>query len=694
MQKKPLLFARLLFPFCVGIWVLRVSEFAELNSVMLIITFIVFILLFIINYLYTSIKVYNHIVILATTLYMFLFLLGATWCSVYNEASDFDHFSRKPADFLKVYVANEPQQKSSVLRFIARVMCVYKGGKKENATGSMMVSIRSDLHRSLSIKYGDTFIIPARYTAVDPPFNSGEFDFRFWLSNHNIYHQAFISAKEIAATGEQKGLALIRFSLALRQRQTDLYRKLIKDDEAFAVAATLILGYRSDLNAETLAAYSKTGTIHALSVSGMHVGIIYLVLEWGLQWMNKKQVLKWVKVMLILTLIWGYALLTGYSASVLRSAIMLTFFILAKSLRKEAGSFHVLALSACCLLCYDPFLLWDAGFQLSYLAVTGLIGLQPRIERLFSFKWVWAQKLWGLVALSIAAQVLTTPFSVYYFHQFPIYFIFSNLFIILPVTLLMYSGIAILLFRLYWLAPAFEWLICLMNNGLGRIAALPYAVVDAIWLSKPQFILLFLSLICLLIGLQNQRKLLLWSSLILFLCLQLLITSDELSCARQNKIVLYTLKKNYAVAFVTGRSAVLVTDLRGEDKVFKFHIRPALDQMKVTTVSFVDWSQNYTGGGLTKLGHQLHFRNYKVLLADSSLAGKRIKGNPRFNAIWLHLSPGLQLSILRKDLQFDKIWIDGTNKGYAIQNYLQDTINFKQTAIVLIKNNSSLINLK
>ena len=694
MKRKPLLFIRLLLPFCIGIWVLRVTQSTELNSVVSISSIIIFILLFIINCLHRSFKVYNHYRTLAIILYTWLILLGALWCRIRNEHHNSDHFSRKPADFFKIWIAAEPQQNGTILRFKARVIYAYTGSKKRLANGNLMLAVRSELHHPLSMKYGQTFLIPAKYTTVDPPYNPGEFDFKSWLEDHNIFHQAFLEPEEMVATGEQKGLAIISFALALRQRQTDRYRKLIKDDEAFAVAAALILGYRSDLSTETLSAYTKTGTIHALSVSGMHVGIIYLVLEWGLRWMNRKVILKWAKVIVILVLIWSYTLLTGYSASVLRSAIMLGLFIIGRSLRKETGSLHALALSACCLLVYDPFLLWDAGFQLSYLAVIGLVWLQPRIERLRSFKWNWLQKLWSMVSLSIAAQVLTSPFSVYYFHQFPVYFIFSNLFIVLPVAMLMYSGIAILLFGLYWLAPAFEWLICLMNNGLNWIAHLPYAVVDAIWLSKTAFILLCLALVSLLAGLQNKKKLMVWSALLLLLCLELLLTAEKLTCARQKKILLFSLNKHYAAAFITGNSAVLITDLKEENIAFKFHIRPALDQMKITATTCIAWGKRLKKGDLTITDHQLSFRNFRVLLADSSMNSRRIISQTTFDAIWLHGSPKLQINLLRRDLQFGKIWIDGTNKTYAVNKYLLETVNSKQTAIVLIKNNSSLINLK
>jgi competence protein ComEC len=694
MAKKPDLFVRLLLPFCVGIWVLRTTENTELNSVIPYFLISLVILIFIIRYLYKSTKVYNHINNKAFTLYLLLFFIGGWRYLLQDERCDSAHFSRRKAGFLKVFITDEPTQKGSVIRLNARIISAFIKGKKYQAKGNILLLIQTKAHQFFSFKYGTSMIIPAKYSVVPPPYNPGEFDFRAWLGNRNIYHQAFLNPEEIILTGEQNGMHLTSFLLDLRQRQTVLYRKLIRDDEAFAVAAALILGYRSDLNAETLAAYSRTGTIHALSVSGMHVGIIYLILEWALKWMNRNKVLKWLKVLLILSLIWFYTGLTGCSASVLRSAIMLTFFIIAKALRKEANSYHVLALSAFCLLLYDPFLFFDAGWQLSYLAVLGLVWLQPGIESLIRIKWQWLQKLWSMISLSIAAQLLTSPFSVYYFHQFPVYFIFSNLFIVLPVTILMYSGIAILLFRLFWLAPAFEWLICRMNEGLSIIAKLPFAVIDAIWLSKTEFLLLCLSLICLLTGIKSHRKIGLWAGLLLLLMLQLLLAIDKFQAVTQRKILLFSLNKSYAVAFVTGRAAALITDLNTTSPAFKFHIQPALDQMRVTQINCLPWGIPHNHGPLHIFSNQLRFHNFTILLADSSLNSKTITGKAVFNAVWLHLNPQMDIEKLQENVRFQQLWVDGTNKSYMIKKFLGSPMKYKQRTTVLIKNNSSLINLK
>lgn len=696
MKQSSNVFVRILVPFCAGIWVLRVAHFTKLNLLLYISALSSLFLIFIFNYLYTSLKVYHHKQNIAILLYLFFFSIGGLSSLSHQELKYSNHFSRYKAEYFKIYIADEPQEKGGIIRFKARVTCAYEGIKKTRTAGLLMIALRLESSGSPVLNYGDVYLIPARYTSIPSPLNPGEFDSPEWLANQSIYHQAYLSSEELIPLKEQHGLPLIRFAIALRKLQVERYRKLIRDDDAFALAATLILGYRAALDTEILSAYSQTGTIHALSVSGMHVGIIYLILEAALSWMNRRTVLKWTKVILILTLIWFYTLLTGYPASALRSAIMLTMLILSKSLHRNTSSNHILAFSAFCLLRYDPFLLWDVGFQLSYMAVLGLVDLQPGIRRLLSFKSYWVQKGWEMISLSIAAQIFTFPFSIYYFHQFPVYFLLSNLFIALPVIALMYAGLAILIFHLYWLAVPFEWLITFMNSGLARIARLPYSTVQQIWLTKPELCLLCMLMIAILTGLQNKKKLYLFAALFILMLLQGLLAQEKITAQRQKKIILFSLNRNYAVAFILAEKAVLVTDLRPNNQAFKFHIQPALDQLRISSVICIPWNtrrKEREGYGLVIRDHQIRFRQFSILMVDSFFDHRRIRNRSLFDAIWIHGNPRVKVSELRKDIRFQKIWIDGTNYSDIVNKIQTDTLYFKSSTIVLKKITASLINL-
>lgn len=587
--KAEAVFLRILLPFALGI----IAFYPTTNPSFVYLTgwlcFAVFTILGLINLFYKILKAYKYKSWTACLIYVLLFLFGAFVCVLNKQSLNENYFGGKKQDYLRVWVSDEPQLKSGILRFKANVTKSYlrqKNGHTEpiNASGKLMVAIKTDSLNPLQLTYGDELIIPAKVTEVAAPYNPAEFDYRSWLAAQNIYHQVYLKQAQLTKTNRDLGNPIIAYALVLRAKQVQYYRKLLKDDDAFAVASTLILGYRADLSQETLSTYSKTGTIHALSVSGMHVGLIYLVLNWMLQYLDRNKLLKLFKVVLIVVLIWFYALLTGFSPSVLRSAIMLSAFVIAKSFNRQSNSYNIISFAALCLLVYDPFLIWDVGFQLSFLAVLGLIYLQPKIQNWWHPKSQWIGKLWEAIAMSLAAQFITYPLSIYYFHQFPIYFLMSNLFITVPIALLMYLGIIILLGRFEFLAPIFEWLIKFTNSGLKWIADLPLSSLSAIWISRTELIILCVALCCFTIALAGFKKRMLMFSIVCFMVFQSFVVYDELKAMHQKKIIVFNLRKHYATAYISKQKAFVFTNLQPESRSFKYFIQPALDQHKIKEI--------------------------------------------------------------------------------------------------------------
>ena len=520
-------FVRILLPFIAGI----VAFYGFTCVFWIQITcLLLFLCLLFSNMRYKALRLYRYKGFIGAGFYLFMFLLGGLWTMLNNESRSEDYYAGKQGQFLRIIINEEPQLKNRILRFKAKVNLCYHDlqGSGKAATGSLMVAVLTDSLNKLLLAYGDELIIPYKITPVKSFSNGSDFDYTSWLAAQNIYHQTFIRQNELVTINHHQGNPIIDFALKLRKDQVAFYRKIIRDNEAFAVATTLILGYRADLDKETLGTYSRTGTIHALSVSGMHVGLVYLVLNWMLQFMDRKRWLNAVKLVIIVVAIWFYAVLTGFSPSVLRSVIMLSVFIIAKSFARNTDSYNILAFAAFCLLIYDPFLIWNIGFQLSFLAVLGLIWIQPMIQNWWHVKQNWAFKLWGLVAMSLSAQLITFPFSVYYFHQFPVYFLIGNLFIMLPITLLMYLGIVILIFKIEALGAFFEWLIRFTNSGLSLISRLPLASINDIYLNRFELTVLCLAIALFILACARYKKKLLFASLICFVLLQSSLSYSEL----------------------------------------------------------------------------------------------------------------------------------------------------------------------
>lgn len=684
------IFVRILLPYLLGIYVAHIFLGENLIAVSLTCVVVLFILLWLGNLHYLRLyknKIKNHAGVLIT---IFWFLFGTSHTLFATTIFQSDYFDKLKPRQLKGWICNEPQQSDGIWRFELAVIQGYLKNTSFPAKGKLTVALKD---AQLSFHYGDVMIINHGYTPVEEPYNPSEFNYREWLAAKHIHHQIFVNKNDYVRLATQSGSAIIAYAISLRKKQVAIYRKLIVNDEAFAVASTLVLGYRADLSKETLNSYSKTGTIHALSVSGMHVGIIYIFLNWILYFMDSRRFLKLIKLTFICILIWYYSLLTGFSPSVLRSAVMLTVYIAAKAFHKDSNSYNILAFTAFVLLIYDPLLLWDVGFQLSFLAVFGLIYLQPLIYNWFDFNNRWIDKLWSAVALSLAAQITTFPLSIYYFHQFPVYFIFSNLFILLPLTLMMYLGIGILLLKAYFLAPVFEWIINFSNAGLKWISSLPYSGITGIWITSWQLIILIIWLGTFIVALAYYRKKLLFLSLSLFLLLQIMLTVGKFELLHQKKILCFSLNKNYAIAFIDAKNVMLVTDLDLSTKGLDFFIRPELDRLGLTKINIIKWEKDTTIGSFLKQRHQIMFHGYRILLMDSCLNNRAIRGLPKFNAVWMHQNPHMDLFDLRQQLVYSTLLMDATNSKSFLNKNTSIANKINLTSHILKKNKAYLIDL-
>lgn len=691
--KSEIVFVRILFPFIAGIICAYLFANIDLVYPSLVVTIFLFLILLIINLFYKKLKAYHHKGLIGFIFNLFCFSFGGLVCLLNTQSLKKNYYANDSYNYLKVWVKAEPQLTNNILRFEVEVTKAYLSKTSENVSGKLLIALKIDSLNPIQINYGDELIIASKYLPIEPAYNPGEFDFKAWLAAKNIYQQTFINQSQLIKLNDAKGNTVIKYAIAERKKQVAIYRQLIKNDEAFAVASTLVLGYRADLSKETLAAYSKTGTIHALSVSGAHVGIIFFLLNAMLSFLDRKKIFKIIKLLIICSLIWYYALLTGFSSSVLRSAIMITIFILAKAFNKNSNNYNILGFTAFILLVYNPFYIWDVGFQLSFISVFGLIYLQPKIYKWIYVKNKWLDKLWSAVALSLAAQLVTFPLSVYYFHQFPMYFILGNLFILLPLIAIMYLGIGILVLRVYFLAPVFEWIITLTNNGLKWIANLPFSGITSIWLNHWQLLLLSVALSLLILALVNFHKKLLIIAICLLFIFQGYATYNKISALNQSKILFFSLRKNYAAAFIAAKKAILVTDLTTEDKNFQFFVQPALDKMKIEDIIFIKWEQDTLVNTFVKKDHQIKFHQYQILLLDYSFNYKMIEGLPKFNAIWLHQNPKQQINTLHSAIIFNSLIIDATNTDYTIEKFRNEANKIQVQHHILKKNTSYLIDL-
>lgn len=674
----------LLLPFIAGI--VAGLYWLQANLLLLYIAAAVLIIVFIaLNLTYSKLSVYKMRWLGGLLLYPILFLSGWLLTLQHREPNNADHFSKIPARYLAVRINTEPVVKGDVVRFTADVVQAINSGGSSPCSGTLLVAIKDE--RALHLSYGEELLIPAKFDEVAPPYNPGEFNYKRYLANKNVYHQAYLYPRQYRVLRAGRGNPVISFALQTRRHLVEKLKANMRDTTAIAVASTLILGYKADLSNDVIQAYSKTGTIHILSVSGGHVAIIYALLALVLGFLDGYGQGKLIKVLCIIVLIWAYALLTGFSPAVNRAALMISLVICGRTFARYINSLNILAASAFVLLLYDPFLLTDVGFQLSYLAVAGLVIIQPVVYGWLVFKNKVTNYLWGACSVSIAAQVITFPLSAFYFHQVPVYFLLSNLLIIIPVMLIMYSGLLLLLLpQLPWvsgiLGYVLEHSILLMNKALIWIEQVPYASIGKIWLTGPEHLLLYLLIVAAFCFFYKGNKIYLKLGLATMLLFCISISLKKHDADQTHSISFLNLRKHVGIVFKNGSSGVVLTDLADTDKTFLYAVQPGLDSMQISNYTLLKPDSNLWLPYFIKQQNLVQSNDTRILLLNQRW---QLQSIPRqLNVQYLYLSSNVLIN--KKAIDGLVVIADGSNSDIYIDKLKNITVTCK-----IIKRNKSII---
>ncbi len=394
--------------------------------------------------------------------------LGAALTQRATESRRADHLSRF-ADKVESYQAVVDEAtvvRAATYATTLRVQAVRVAGRWRAATGGVRVS----LPRVVGIvqpRYGEVWLIRGHPDLSKAPLNPGEFDYARYLEYRQVYHQQYIHLDQYRVLRLQPPNVLVALSMHFAEQLDGVFRHYIKAKREYAIASALVLGIKDDVDLATKQAYTATGTTHIMAVSGLQVGLLFAAMSWVLRKLfGRVRGFQLWSALVGLGVIWSYAFLTGLSASVLRATVMFTIIIIGRAWGRQDSIFNTLGVAAFFLLVWNPFLVADVGFQLSFLAVLSIVYVQPRIARWLDIEaycyarrrpwqpkavqWFWKaggwslDKIWQAVALSLAAQVATFALGLYYFHQFPFSFLLSNL-VAVPISSgAVYVGLALL----------------------------------------------------------------------------------------------------------------------------------------------------------------------------------------------------------------------------------------------------------
>jgi len=556
-------FIRLLMPFMLGIWLSFTYLNLSKNEVKLLLIAVVFlgIVVFVIA---SAVKNYQYRWLFGVLLNLHLILIGVAIVHIRNDDLESD------SDVWVARLTENPAEKEKSVKVILEM---------QSDVGLVMAYLEKN-ERSLSLRYGDVIVFHERPKLVEPPMNPEQFDYKKYLARKGISYQVYLKNDSWEKLKESRVNRLYAFSYRLRDFLLETMRNLGVEGEEYSVAAAILLGYDDTLPTELRQKYVAAGSMHILCVSGMHVGVIFMVFSNMLGFLDKRK--RWqnlLKQSLLLLLIWFYALLAGLAPSILRSTIMLSFVILGDMLKRNCILLNSLAASAFLLLCIDPSNLFNVGFLLSYCAVIGIVTLQKPIYNLLYIKPKFLDKLWEMTAVTLAAQIATAPFSIYYFHQFPTYFWLSNLFMG-PISTVVITGgmVMLLIFFIPYInigvAFCVKWLIYAMNLIVSWIENLPLSIVKSLYINNVEFACLLIALLLLMLVIEHKKKRLFFGMLSMLLIFSVSQLTRAVMQRGQMSMTVYSINKNTAIDFVCGNEHLMLCDtvLENDPSLLSFSV--------------------------------------------------------------------------------------------------------------------------
>jgi competence protein ComEC len=550
---------------------------------------------------------------------------------------------------------------------LATFNAVYNNGVWQPVEGDVLLYFRKDSSKP-NVHYGSQIILLKKVTSIVNAGNPGAFNYERYCSFQDIHYQAFLSDNDFTILPTEQTSWFANVLINIRTSVLEILKKNIKSQDELSIAEALLIGYRDELDRELVRAYSNTGVVHIIAISGLHLGMIYGLLLFLFKPFNRYKFSKIVKPITIIFILWMFSFIAGTAPSILRSAIMFTCIVIADSLGKRSNIYNGLAISAIIILIINPFSLWDVGFQLSYSAVLSIVFFSPYVKKWFYFKNKLLKGFWELNAITLSAQVLTLPIVLYHFHQFPNLFLFANIFAVPFSGLILYAELLLLIFSLWLNAASFigkgiEWAIAVLNKFILNIDALPFAVWESIQISILQAIILFASIIGFSYWLIEKKSKAMLIGLLFLMFFIGFRSIDLMNRNHQQKIIVYNVPKHTAIDLVDGRKLFFIGDsiLKEDGFLRNFHIKPSRILHRTTESDAVS--------NITYFNNFILTRNKSIAVVDSPVfhAGEKIK----VDAVIITKNPRVYIDKLYQAFDCKQYIFDASNSMWKINKWKQ-----------------------
>ncbi len=451
-SKRPLLRPVIFFS-------LGIVTFLEGNDLIFII--VIAAILFMI----TAISLFNYkfllkIILCLSVYYSCGYVISKIKCDINSN----DHFSKKNKIIrIKGKVKAPPEDKRKYRQLILSAVSVSTRSGDYSCSGNVLVwmPISDQL-----LQVGDELVLKSKVNCIKNSNNGSGFEAASYYQSQNIYYQTFLKSRDYIVYSNMN-TSILQKSKDIQMAFIRKIKRILGEGDAFDLTSAIITGYKNNITNEKRSYFSKSGVVHVLCVSGMHTGMIFLMIRQImliLFYGRKVPEYTWLFTLIPL---WFYAFITGLTPSVTRASFMLSLWIFSKCFNKYADPINILCASALVLMLINPFIITHAGFQLSYIAVGGIMVFHSEIATILQPLNKIMKTIWGACCISISAQLTTTPLSVYLFGIFPVYFLIGNLMAIPITAIILYASILLLPFSdLSFFAEAYRFIIEISTTTL------------------------------------------------------------------------------------------------------------------------------------------------------------------------------------------------------------------------------------
>lgn len=674
-------FLRLIIPLMggiIGAWYLKLS--ITLNPVNALFILLVFIQLFIliINVRYISITFKT------IALYLLLFFFGA-FLTLYHDAGNRSNFAGKflNENSLIIFRIREPlTEKPASWKAVADICKVENNHHFFKASGEAILYFQKK-DSVAPLHYGDVIIVKNNLQPIRNSGNPGEFDYERYCHLQNIFFQGYFTSGSWHILQTNQGNPLKLFFLKCQSWCLQTLAEYIPDKQSLGLAQALLAGYRDNMDKDLVQAYANAGVVHIIAISGLHLGLIYLVLLLILKPLPDKGRWRWLKGILVILSLWCFAMITGAAPSALRAAVMLSFITIAKFfISRQTNIYNMLAASTFLLLCYDPYMLFNVGFELSYLAVLGIVIFQkPVYALLISENKIW-NYLWKMMSVSIGAELTTFPLAIFYFHRFPVMFLAANLLVVPLATSILYGEIILLILSFFKpIATIFGLIlsktILFMNGIIDWINHLSLSGFSGIFYSALETLLLYGFMAAMAIWFIQKKRFAFIVALIILSFFSLSSMYYGIRSSTQKKIIVYNIPRHESIDFVNGKSVKFTGDsaVLSNKMIAQNTLIPSRDFLHTT---LRDSLKHFM-----RQGHFVKFFNHKMVLIDNAKMMNEINHSFPVDYVLISHNPNPDFGKIKSLFSPKMVIFDASNPLWKIKQWktVCDSLNLHHFSV-------------